>query len=137
MSMCCSLISETGAKKILNPLIDVTMTLAKTQTFVPILGVIPAALTIITGLITMVIAIAMRFFIDPNALEAFKNGLCIPFFFVGYSIINIASLGMFAPINEYVTKFLSEIKGHKRSTAGFFDIFPTLQKGEQIKFLSV
>ena len=135
--MCCSLINKDRAETVYNSLIPPLFISSKTQTFLPILGVIPAIATVIVGLIACITALALKFFANEKAQERLNTTITVSLVLMGYSIVNIASGGFFAPICEYVTEFLStNNEGEKFATAGLFDIFPTLRRGESINFFN-
>ena len=133
--MCCSLVNKEHVETIFSPFYPTAVSLLKAQTFAPFLGVIPAAATVVIGLITCITAIALKFFAAKEAQTELNHVISMSLSSMSYSVVNIASGGLFAPICEYATELLSSKKGEKNSTAGFFDIFGALWRGETLKFL--
>lgn len=99
--------------------------LIKVQTFTPIFGVIPAALSLPVAVIVLVTAIALKT-LSRSSERAFHNDtLLSASLVIPYSLLNLCTLGFFAPIFEYKTQTMSCENEVQFATAGFFDlIFP-------------
>lgn len=111
--------------------------LAKTQTFLPVVGVVPALIEVALALITVISALFI-YVITENAddREWPKDLAYSSLFFAAYSLTNICLLGLLAPVLEYKMHTLSKDGlGKKNSTAGFIDLVQRVSKNQRIIFL--
>lgn len=110
--------------------------LAKTETFLPVIGVVPATLQLGTALATAVTGIAVKMLSNhPKKDEvAWNLGACA-LVSGTYSLINIVTLGCAAPIIEYKTGILSSEDGRITSTPGFFGAIEEIRKGHPLRFI--
>lgn len=111
--------------------------LIKLQTFTPVIGVIPALIALPFALIALVTAIALKTFSASAERPLHNDTLIGASLTIPYSLLNLCTLGFFAPIFEYKTHMLSSLNGQQFATAGFFDLLFPNNKERPLRFLGV